>query len=70
MDPAGNLYVVGAYLGRADFDPGAGVFAMQSHANPPGSSSYLEEAFVLKLTQDSPRAPLGGNPVRRPCPGR
>ena len=45
IDADGNIYVVGAFAGTVDFDPGAGV-------NQLVSTSSNTDAFVLKLDQD------------------
>lgn len=44
VDPAGNVYIAGSYIGEVDFDPGQGVFIM-------GNPTY-GNSFICKLNPD------------------
>jgi hypothetical protein len=66
VDAAGDVYVGGGFLGRDDFDPGASVFPLTSGANPPGSASDLENAFLLEVTQHASSA-QGSAPSSAPA---
>ncbi|HTM65827.1 MAG TPA: T9SS type A sorting domain-containing protein [Flavipsychrobacter sp.] len=46
VDPKGNVHVVGAFTGQADFDPGTAVYNLTSSGN-------LNDIFICKLSQDS-----------------
>jgi gliding motility-associated-like protein len=45
LDAAGNIYCTGDFFGEADFDPGAGVFTLNSVCGD-------KDIFVWKLTND------------------
>lgn len=42
LDPQGNIYLCGSFIDSVDFDPGIGVFIMQSNA--------YQDGFVCKLS--------------------
>lgn len=43
VDESGNVYIIGAFSGTADFDPGAGTFNLSS------AGLFIDDIFVLKL---------------------
>ncbi len=46
VDGTGNVYVVGAFAGSTDFDPGVSVFTLQSTKQ---GTAYTSDAFITKF---------------------
>jgi hypothetical protein len=59
VDPAGNVYTSGNFIGTYDFDP-AGTANLTSHGYVPGSGTNSQDGYLLKLTQSSPQLAAGG----------